>query len=340
MQSRSSIPLSWGKVVLAILPGLFALATSWVVSASALIPITGLGLCVLLSVAGFVQERQLAVWSFPALGILILIGVAGFFALSLGPLLLLPVLAAIFALLIYQRRGVNLPGLVWLLLCLMIVIGVARPAVLSLFPGRDFYWSWLDLAGDGAMLLVVAVGLPLAKRRGLLAGLLVLGAGFYLWEGILDLTYGLWNTPWGTVMVVILALSLLVISPIWVLRSRSTRGQVWGLLLPAFIALVSVVIINAVVRTDPAILDGIVNVNSIVPATPKPWIGVGVRGRENLVPLSIGGGMTAAQLFMGLVLAVVLYDWVQRRDPAAANTQEDRGALTHRPTTATAHKTA
>lgn len=335
MQKRSFTSTSWVKVGLAILPGLFAFATSWVLSARDLIPITGLGLCVLLSIAGFIRERRFPVWGFTTLGVLLSL-LVGRLWLLLG---LLGPLAAIVVLLWHQKGGVKVPGLAWVLLCLMMVIGVSRPAVLSNFPNRDFYWNWWDLAGDGAMLLVVAVGLLLAKRSGLLAGLFVVAAGFVLWEGILDLTYGLWKTPWGIVMVAILALLLLVISPIWVLRSRSTRGQVLGLLLPAFIALASVVTINAIVRTDPAILDGIVNVSSMVPPTSKPWIGVGVRGKENLVPLLTGGGMTAAQLFMGLVLAVVLYRWIERQDPVT-NTQEDTGALTDRPKTATAHNTA
>jgi len=314
MQNGSFSPVLWVRVGLAVLPGLFAIGTSSGLLRGGFGQIGLIAVCIALIIVGFMRERRVAVWSFAALGILI--GTASLFALSLGPLLLLPVLAAIVALVVYQRRGVDVSGLVWVLLCLMIVIGVARPAVLSIFPDRDFYWNWWGLAGDGAMLLVVAVGVPLAKRSGLLASLFVVAAGFILWEEVLDLTYGLWKTPWGIVMVAILALSLLAISPIWVLRSRSTRGQVWGLLVPAFVALASVVTINAIVRTDPAILDGIVNVSSMVPATPKPWIGVGVRGTENLVPLLIGKGMTAAQLFMGMVLAIVLYDWIERQDLA------------------------
>jgi len=315
MQNGSFSPVPWVGVGLAVLPGLFAIGTSSGLLRGVFGQIGLIAMCIALIIVGFVRERRVAVWSFPALGILI--GIASPFGLFLGPLLLLAGLAAVVALVVYQRRGVDVCGLVWVLLCLMIVVGVARPVVSPFFRDRDFYWNWWwDLAGDGAMLLVVAVGLPLARRSGLLAGLFVVAAGFNLWEGILGLTYGLWRTPWGIVMVAILALLLLVVSPIWVLRSRSRRGQAWGLLLPAFVALGSVVTINAIVRTDPAILDGIVNVSSMVPATPKPWIGVGVRGKENLVPLLIGKGMTAAQLFMGMVLAVVLYRWIERRGPA------------------------
>lgn len=177
------------------------------------------------------------------------------------------------------------------------------------------------------MLLLIAVGLLLARREGLTTGLFIAAAGFIQWEQILDFTYCLWKTPWGIVMAAITALSLLIVSPTWVLRSRSTRGQVWGLLLPAFVALASVGVIDAVVRTNPAILDRIVNVSAIVPATPGPWCGVGVRGQENLVPLLLKNGLVAAQLFIGMVLTVVLYRWVERQGQAANDTREDVTAL-------------
>lgn len=324
-----SAPLSWGKIGLAILPGLFAFAASWDVNARGLIPITGLGLCVLLVVAGLIRERKFPVWGFTTLGVL--------FGLLLGwlwlPLGLLGLLAPIIILPWYKRSGVHVSGLAWVLVGLMIAIGVSSPAVLSIFPGYFFNWNLWDLAGDIVMLLVVAVGLLLAKRSGLVAGLFVVAAGFILWEEVLDLTYGLWKTPWGMVMIAILALLLLVVSPIWVLRSHSTRGQVLGLLLPALIALASVVTINAIVRTAPFILDRIVNVSPMVPATPKPWIGVGVRGRENLVPILIKWGMTAAQMFMGLMLAVVLYLGVERQGPAMASVHKEMEALAESPKT-------
>ncbi len=321
MQNRSSAPLSWGSVGLAILPGLFAFGTSWVIGAKDLIPSAGLSLCILLSVAGFIRERRLPIWSFTTLGVL--------FSLFIRPLWLplgLPgLLAAIGGLIwvTHRKHAIHLPRPVWGLLCLMIVLG-----------GVGIFRSgpWV-LLGDGATLLVIAVGLPLAQRRGLPAGLFVAAAGFILWEEIFDLTYGLWKTPWGIIMVATLALLLLVIPPIWVLRSRSARGQVWGLLLPVFIALISVAIINAIVRADPAILEHIVNFRAMFPSDQFVYgISGGSFGREGLVPLLIRDGTTAAQLFIGMVLAVVLYRWIEHQGQAANNIQGDLTTLSQRAT--------
>jgi hypothetical protein len=326
MQNRSFVPISWGKVGLAILPGLFAFGTSWVIEAKDLVPIAGLGLCVLLSVLGLIRERRVPIWTFITLGVL--------FSLLIRPIWLLlglPGLLAAIAGLIWvthRKRAVHFPRSIWILLRLMILVGIVGVVGSGL---------WV-LLGDGAMLFVIAVGLLLAKRSGLSAGLFVAAAGFILWEEILDLTYCLWKAPYGIVMVAILALLLLIVSPIWVLRSRSARGQVWGLLLPAFVALVSVTMIDAIVRTDPSVLDRVVNIRAIVPSTAGPWCGVGVRGKENLVPLLVKNNIDAAQLFIGMVLAVALYHWIEHRGQAADNNQEDVTALDDGPATATAHR--
>ena len=47
---------------------------------------------------------------------------------------------------------------------------------------------------------------------------------------------------------VIPALGFLVAVPLWVLRSHSTRRQIWGLLLPVFVALISSESISGTVR--------------------------------------------------------------------------------------------
>lgn len=300
MQHRSVSPAPWEKVGLAILPGLFAIGTSWDPGTRGLIPITGLGLCVLLSIAGFARERRFPIWGFATLGILFSFLVGGWWLLW-GPLGLL---AVVIGLIRYQRRGVHVPRLVWVLLGLMILASM-------------FTSCWWSLAAAGVMLSVVVIGLPLAKRSGLLASLFVAGAGFILWEATLDLAYGLWKTPWGIVMVGILAVLLLVVSPLWVLRARSTRGQVWGLLLPAFIALAGVAVINATVRADPAILERVVNFRAMYPGDPLVYgISGGTRGAENLGSLLITNGLAATQLFMGMVVAVVLYHWIERQDPS------------------------
>ena len=302
--------MSWGKVGLAVLPGLFAIGASWIASGNGWVATTGLGVYVLLSVAGFVRERQLPVWGFAALGVLFgSISSVPVLVLLVGPLWLL---GAVVALVVYRRRGIHIPALVWILLSLMIAVGAVETVVET--ANQGFSWSTLLIshAPAGAVLLSVAVGLLLARRSGVLAGLFVLAAGFVLVDGTIDPSYGLGKSPWGIVMNVILAGSLLVVSPVWVLRSRSKRGRVWGLLLPAFIALTSVVAINAIVRTDPAILERIVNFRAVFPGDPFVYgISGGTRGKDNLVYLLISYGLTAAQLFMGMALAVVLYHWAE-----------------------------
>jgi hypothetical protein len=308
MQNRSLVPTSWGKVGLAILPGLFALGVSWMADAKGMIPTVGLGLCVLLSVLGIIHERRVPLWTLPTLGVL--------FSLLIRPVWLLlglvGLLAAIVGLIWLARRKrlSDFPQMVWVLPCVMALLGM----IVALRFGPWF------LSGDGAMLCVVATGLLLARHRGLSAGLFVAAAGFILWEEILDPTYGLWKTPWGIIMVAILALCTLVVSPILVLRARSARGQTWGLLLPTAVALTSVAVINAVIRTDPTILEHIVNFRAMFPGDPFIYgISGGGHGRENLPLLLFRDCLAAAQLFTGMVLTVVLYRWVERQDQTANN---------------------
>jgi hypothetical protein len=225
--------------------------------------------------AGFLIERRLAVWSFTALGILF--GLSSVLGLALGPLWLL---AAIVALVVCQRRGIRIPGLVWVLLGLMIAVGAVE--VVALTANHGFFWGYLlsALAPAGGILLPVAIGLLLARRNGMLAGLFVLAAGFVLAEWTLEPTYGLWNTHWAIFLPAIQSILLLLVSPLWVLRSRSMRGRIWGLLLPAFVALISIVIIVCTVRQYPI----------------ETWC--------------VNGG-AAAQLFLGVALAVALYHWTE-----------------------------
>ena len=54
---------------------------------------------------------------------------------------------------------------------------------------------WYGVSVVGVTLGCTVLGLPLAKRYGLIGGLLPVGAGFVLWEVMLDLTYCIWKTP-------------------------------------------------------------------------------------------------------------------------------------------------
>jgi hypothetical protein len=279
--------VSWGEVGLAVLPGLFAIGTIWIVSENGGLAAIGLGVCVLLGIVGLLLEHRFPVWSFTALGILL--GLFSVLGLLAGPLLLL---AAIVVLVVYQRSGIRIPGLVWVLLCLMIAVGAVKAVALT--ANHGFFWGTLltSLAPAGGILLPVTVGLLLAKRSGVLAGLFVIAAGFVLVDWTLDPTYGLWNTHWALVLPAIQSILLLIISPLWVLRSRSMPGRIWGLLLPAFIALTSTVTIVCTVREYPI----------------ETWC--------------VNGG-AAAQLFIGMVLAVVLYRYSELRRTRAGLVRND-----------------
>lgn len=312
-QHRSPGAPTWTAIGLAILPGLLVFGSSWVVTTRESVPILGLALCAGLCLLGLKRTHHLPLWSYPTLGIAL--------GLLIYPLWLLGILLAPLAILAiartFQRQTVDVPRPAWVLIFLMFAIGLARPAILSAFPDHPLHANLWDLAGNGALLSVVALGLLLARRGGIRASLLVLAAGFVLCEEVLDFTYGLWKTPWGIVMMAMLASSLLIVSPLWMLRARTTRWRMVGALLPAAIALSCIVTINALVRTQPSVLDNVLNLAAIVPATAPPWIGVGVQGVGELWPILIGGGLTAAQLFLGMMLSTMLYSRFDGKDTRA-----------------------
>ncbi|MGB3904731.1 MAG: hypothetical protein WBB22_07390, partial [Anaerolineae bacterium] len=303
------------KVGLAILPGLFAIGTSSGLFEAAFGPSIGdaldesglIAVCVLLIGAGLIRERRLAVWSFPALGI-ILIGVwrwipppfvdhtSPFWQVA-PPALILAVLATIGAFAVYRvhrQHRIRIPRLVWVLLgfvSLVVMAGVITSTIADRSPNK---WTALlatlppTLWWMGMILSPIAIGLPLARRDGLLAGLIVVAAEFVLVDGIFDPAYalGLWtsNATIVTLVSVIPAIFFLVVSPIWVLLSRSTRGRVWGLLVPVFIALVSGEVIIGTVR--PYYLDN--------------W---------HWLMRAIG----SIQFLMAVALAAVMYHWIGRQ---------------------------
>ncbi len=311
-------PASWPRVAMAVVPGVTALVTFWAGSRLRLSDLLGpavmrgsgatvsyeelgLLLTLLLSGALFLRERRLPACGLTVLGILLGLCVA-------GPLTLLwvPIGLAVAAGPLRRRgRAVRCPGRAWAILALL--------TALSLWPRPAFGLGW-GLLGVAGTLVVVALGLPLARRHGLSASLLVVASGFALWEGTFDLTYGLGGTFWGDTMWTILAACLLVVSPLWVLRARSSRRQAWGLLVPTLVALAAVVTINAVVRTDPGLIKRLLNGRALVHDVPFAYgISVGSLGPAQLLPLLLRDGVTVAQLFLALLLAVVLYPWAERQ---------------------------
>jgi hypothetical protein len=336
------------KVGLAILPGLCALGISsgllwWLFSvriADALAKGGLIAVCILLIIAGFIRERRITVWSFPALGILLFpaSGVLLFmgwwvrlpFVDEASPhwyvdpfILTVLVLVGIGAFAVYRvcrQHRTRPPRLAWVLLGLMILVGVADVITSTMVDRNPNVWTALlaqlafTLPWTGVIVSPVAIGLLLARREGLLAGLMVVAFEYVVVDVIGDPTYGVLihtsNQTASIVLSCLPALLFLLVSPVWVLRCRSTRGRVSGLILPPFVALVSVAVIRGIVL------------------------------RGTVAEYSVGSwlrhGLSAGQLLMPLALAAVMYQWIGCQG-AAANSQEDKGASSNRPMTATAH---
>jgi hypothetical protein len=275
-------PLPWWTVLLATLPGLAILSTKLgaayrylcldlklnLAPCTNLEPVTNLFglhaghpqwlfvalLCALLVIGGLVIERRLVVWSFPALGVLLPtlpdVALAIFFDPRSGPPssghtflvnwlwpgLMWGIIVAIVA---FRRSDLHLPGLAWGLLGLLIL---ANPFIL--------------LSTGATLLLCVAAGLLLARRDGMLAGLLVIAGEFWIVDSIFDPSYGMliWSYNYTAELIVSIlpAVWFLIIAPIWILRAHSTWGRMEGLLLPPLIGLVAGEIIHSlIVRGTP-----------------------------------------------------------------------------------------
>jgi hypothetical protein len=269
----------WMKVALAIVPGLFAICASsglfkevFGASIGHALHENGLmALCVLLIGAGLILERRLAVWTFPALGILLisvwrwipppLLDHTSPFWQGASPVLIFAVLAAIGALSVYhvcRQHRTRIRRLGWVLLGLVILVAMAG-VVTSAIADRSLN-RWMALLATlppvllwmGIVLSPIAISLPLARRHGSLAGLIVVAAEFVLVDGFFDPSYalGIWTSDPTIVALVsvVPAIFFLVVAPLLVFPSRSTRGRIGGLLLPVFIALVGGEIISGAVR--------------------------------------------------------------------------------------------
>ncbi len=350
MRNRSFVAASWLRVGLAILPGLSALFISsglpWSLFsmsvADALVKGGLIAVCIPLIIAGFILKRRIAVWSFPALGILlfpasgVLLFIGWWVRLPFvdeaspiwydGPfILMILVLVGIGAFAVYRvcrQHRTHPPRLAWVLLGLIILVGVADVITSPMVDRNPNAWTALlaqlafTVSWTGVILSPVAIGLLLARRDGLLAGLMVVAFEYVVVDVIGDPSYGVLihksNQTASIVLSCLPALFFLVISPIWVLRSLSARGRVSGLMVPAFITLISVAVIRGIVLWGTA--------------------------AEYSVDAWLRHGLSSAQLLMPLALAAVLYRWIGRQG-AGADSQVDRLALVKGSTTATANDT-
>jgi len=294
-----------------------------------------IGVCLLLVIAGLVAERRLPIWSYPAFGILLallsawwwvplanmlfrVLDAPSAFWHNAPPVLEFALLAAIAAPItyrVYRRHGIHVPRSGWVLLGLIILFGVAQVMTTTVAAPGPYDWVavlarlWHALWRMGVVLSAVAIGLPLAWRSGALAGLMVGAFQYVMVDGLFVLMvadgrplYGFWRCAVHPAPVIGLAsvtvLLFLIVPPVWVLRSRSARQRVWGLILPPIIAVVAGGAIGLLVcRGTPS----------------RYWIVVW------WLPQLLAG----AQYAIAVALAAVMYLWIERQRPAPG-TQEAR----------------
>ena len=247
-------------------------------------------ICVTLIILGMIWERQLAPWTFPALGILLqtlpgaVLGVilppspsnSALFS-SLVNLWIIAAWGVTLVIAFKYRHAVQMPKLGWLLLGLTLVIS-----------------PFVSLTIGSLLLLPVAIGLLLVRRNGLLAGLVPVAGLYWIANGIFDPSYFL-PTPASLVVEVSLAAFFLVVTPLWVLRARSTRAQFWGLILPAALALVGCEALRS------AVFRGTAQAYSL-----QMWL---TRGQG------------AAQILFALVATAVIYKAFKDQDSSALAVQ-------------------
>lgn len=188
----------------------------------------------------------------------------------------------------------------------MIFLDLAQLITLIRVGPSPYEWItpriWDALWGLGVILSPVAIGLPLAWRDGMLAGLMVVAFQYIMVDDLVDCimvgghpAYGICLCTSRQATVIVLsclpALLFLVVSPMWVLRSRSARGRAWGLILPLFIAVVSGEVIRAILCL----------------ATPS----------EYWIDWWFTHILSSGQYLIAVALAAVIYHWIERQGPAA-----------------------
>ncbi len=271
-RSREVRPLPWWQVLLVVAPGLLTLptlmtgdGTGWVAG--------GIVVVLVVMAGEWWRTGSFPAWGLLMLGLMTLIGIgllgAGAGSLVPGGTLLSAILlglalatafVAAGAVAARHLRGVSLPGSVPALLAALGVSAGGAGVLAGFEGGGPFSAAMLPAAllsgvyylGLALALLVpVALGLPLARRYGLAAALFVVGCIYPLLNGIYDPGYalGLWTDSAALTALVKLSAPamLLVAGPLWMLRARSQRWQARGLLIPLAAALVVEVVIPGLV---------------------------------------------------------------------------------------------
>jgi len=292
----------------------------WISYRGHLDPLTPLSLAFV--IASLTLERKLAIWSYPAVGYLLTGAwpylfftlfwqLDGLFWNGLAPLLLptgtLIALAVIG--LRRLRRGTpgRIPTIAWLIIVLTLVVPFVTTTIQRIDQSVAFNTSALtpsQLAANApwtlylsAMLLApVAVGLLGARGDGVAAVLIPMACHYSLFVGIADPTYHLtfydyWQPSRAlhiaeALVTYLPALTTFLITPLWMLRARSTKHKTAAVLVPTLFVLVGSQILSA--------------------------IGLRHTGEAYTAATWVSSGLEVLEFFLPVALAVILY----RRFPA------------------------
>lgn len=140
---------------------------------------------------------------------------------------------------------------------ILLALGMQSSSLLpaSLFPGLTVRYqqtlsNLISLLAIFSVLPAI-VSLLLARRAGVLSGLVFVGSVFVIWEG-LDPEYALLLHTDHQIIETIVSIHpqvfLLILAPILVLRAQSIKARIAGFLLPLFVAFFSAAAIRGVVR--------------------------------------------------------------------------------------------
>ena len=264
-------PAPWTAVLLAAVPGLFMALTRRPAGAIApALPVLSavyIALMVVFPLFVWLRDRRLPVWALLPVGFLVWILIqwfkfsvlttvvpqATFVSIDVVfSLLMLALAAGIFALML---RGRSVPAAAYVVVALLLLSGPLLAVLLS----RTFPWSYTYLQQpirylapavtmQATALLLVASGLPAARRHNVLALLVVIG-GYHTMFGDNAYLYGFHMRDWPGLPFYLAGMSLLffVLAPAGLLRAKTRLGQAVALFVPATIFLAARIAVPALV---------------------------------------------------------------------------------------------
>jgi hypothetical protein len=247
---KDKLPLSWSKVLLAIIPGLLATMGLITTDYSVRMLVGLILLVTFLTSVYWCNNRQLPGWGLMAIGMLASVGlmlasgvIGGLIAIIAGKsantLVLLILLTTLITLLGFSMRTRKVPKFVWVFFALIIICQLA--VRIKYFVLLGVSWSvagqWLNISLYAvviALLLPVVLGLLVAKQYGLLTMLFVIGMIYVGFQILIDVNYKVSDHIGGSLEFVayktLIPFLFTVIAPLWFLRARTALNRVGGML--------------------------------------------------------------------------------------------------------------